>query len=106
MINGKIAAAGAPDHRLATQTIHHASAVCGRMLAAISAERTGAPPREAERQKQRKPALDRPEKHRVAGLVALFVDQLVLADPRHHRAQLGADFFDRMLSAAFAHGLE
>src|SRR5271165_6028894 len=38
--------------------------------------------------------------------VALLVDQLVLADPGHHRAQLCADLLDRMGVGARAHRLE
>ena len=38
--------------------------------------------------------------------VLRLVDQLVLRDPRHHGAQLGAHFLDRMGGAAGAGGLE
>src|SRR5271167_3767602 len=41
-----------------------------------------------------------------SGLVLGLVDQLVLGDPRHHGAQLGADFLDRMFCSAPAHGFE
>ncbi len=33
-------------------------------------------------------------------LVSLLVDEFVLADPRHHRAQPGAHLFDRMRRVA------
>src|SRR5215471_14670860 len=39
-------------------------------------------------------------------LVLRLVDQLVLADPGHHAAELGADRLDGMLGGAPAHGLE
>src|SRR5687767_12410931 len=38
--------------------------------------------------------------------VLRLVDELVLADPRHHRAQLAADLLDRMLRLQLAGGLQ
>src|SRR5262249_28026524 len=40
------------------------------------------------------------------GSVSRLVDELVLGDPGHHAAELGADFLDRVLGAHAAHGLE
>src|SRR3546814_11448313 len=40
-----------------------------------------------------------------AGSVLRLVDELVLGDPRHHRAQFGADLFDRVFGGEFAGGL-
>src|SRR6187551_2612827 len=38
--------------------------------------------------------------------VLVLVDQLVGADPRHHRAQLGAGLLDRVRRRGLARGLE
>jgi len=39
-------------------------------------------------------------------LVLGFVDQLVLGDPGHHRAQAGAGFFDGVRGGRFAGGFQ
>jgi hypothetical protein len=39
-------------------------------------------------------------------LVLLFINKLVVSNPRHHRTKLRADLFDRMRLGTSAHGLE
>src|SRR5205823_13564214 len=47
-----------------------------------------------------------PSPARSAALVPCLVDQLVLGDPGHHRAQARTHFLDRMIGRAPAHSLE
>ena len=46
--------------------------------------------------------LERVITHQVNSLILTSVDQAVLAQPRHHRTQTGADFFQRMIGLFFS----